>query len=60
MRIYSITGLGRTYLVRAANRAQAVRHVAEGVFAVKVASQEDLVELLPTVKVADATAEAAE
>jgi len=42
-------------LVRAANQAQAIRHVARNRLSVTVASQDDLVELLAAgVKVEDA------
>lgn len=46
-------------LVRAANRPQAVSHVAKELFATRVASQDDLVSLLDQgVKVETASAEA--
>ena len=48
----------RTRLVRAANNSQALRHVAQLHFKVRVASQEDLEILLPSgVKVEQAKQE---
>lgn len=41
-------------LVRATVKGQALRHVAEAVFDVRVAKQSDLERLLPTVKVEEA------
>lgn len=45
-RVYSVTGAGKTRLVRAAHQAQALRHVASDVFTVAVASQDALIELV--------------
>ncbi len=46
-RIYVVAGGGgKDRLIRATSRAQAVRHVAAGVFKVKVASQDDLIRIL--------------
>ena len=47
-RIYVVTDIesNRHRLVRAANQAQAMRHVAQACFDVEVASQDDLVKLL--------------
>lgn len=49
-RIYVVTDTGaqplRSRLVRASTRAKALRHVAENRFAVDVASQQTLVDLL--------------
>lgn len=42
-------------LVRAANQAQAVRHVARAEFTATVATQEELVSLLPDHPVEDAS-----
>jgi hypothetical protein len=48
-RIYRITSLvdGKEHLVRAANVVQARSHVAKAVFETAVATQDDLVRLLP-------------
>lgn len=46
-RIYVVnTGVGSNHLVRAANRHQALSHVARATMAVEVATQDDLVDLL--------------
>jgi hypothetical protein len=47
-RIYVVTDIESNHhrLVRAANQAQAMRHVAQACFDVEVASQDDLVSLL--------------
>jgi hypothetical protein len=47
-RIYLVKDIERNRhrLVRAANQAQAMRHVAQACFDVEVASQDDLVSLL--------------
>lgn len=58
-RIYVVTdGDESTYLVRAGNRAQAMRHVARRTFDARLASQDDLIELIPTHVVEDATVDA--
>lgn len=60
-RIYAITykPSGKTHLVRAATRSQAVHHVARSEFAADVASQDTLVKLLQSgVAVQDAREEA--
>lgn len=45
-RIYLVGNGQQVRLVRAANRAQAVSHVARSTIAVSVATQEELVKLL--------------
>ena len=47
-------------LVRAANRSQAIRHCAKTFFSADLATQDDLVSLLGSVKVETADAEPAE
>jgi hypothetical protein len=65
-RIYVIhdqrgSGPGDQRLVRAGTRAQALRHVAQDVFAVNIASQDALVRLLSSgASVEDAGAESEE
>jgi hypothetical protein len=46
MRIYKVTSPGSNRLVRAANQASAIRHVAHDTMQCAVASQDDLVALL--------------
>ncbi len=60
-RIYIVSSeQGRT-LVRAGNQAQAIRHVAVSQYSAKVASQDELVELVAAGnKVVDASADEAE
>lgn len=48
-RIYLITLGGEERLVKAANAAQAIRHVASKTMNCRVASQDDLAELLTAV-----------
>ena len=56
-RIYVVRASDSTCrLVRAANQVQAVRHAAKAEFTAAVATQDDLVELLPTHKVEEAAA----
>lgn len=60
-RIYAVTNkeTGFEHLVRAANQAQAIRHAARNQFAVEVATQDQLVELIAAgVKVEEAVTEA--
>ncbi len=47
-RIYVVTDIesNKHRLIRAGNRTQAIRHVAQACFDVEVASQDDLVKLL--------------
>lgn len=45
-RIYAVTDGQKARLVRAANRAQALAHVARTSFACDVASQDELVDLV--------------
>lgn len=49
--IYKVSAGGYEHLVRAANRAQAMRHIAKRSIRVELASQDDLVELLPRTEV---------
>lgn len=56
-RIYLVRSVNEsTRLVRATNPAQAVRHVARAEITASVATQDDLVTLLPTHKIEDASA----
>ncbi len=56
-RIYLVQSVNDSKrLVRATNPAQAVRHVARAEITASVASQDDLVTLLPTHKIEDASA----
>lgn len=56
-RIYLVNSVNESKrLVRATNPAQAVRHVARAEITASVASQDDLVTLLPTHKIEDASA----
>lgn len=55
-RIYLVSNAGTDYLVRAQSQAQALSHVVRSTCEVRVASQDDLVVLAPTVKVEDAGA----
>lgn len=60
-RIYVVRASDSTCrLVRASNQAQAVRHAAKAEFTATVATQDDLVSLLPTHQVEEATATEAE
>lgn len=55
-RIYLVSSVNESKrLVRATNPAQAVRHVARAEITASVASQDDLVTLLPTHKIEDAS-----
>lgn len=45
-RIYRVTAHGKDRLVRAPNKAQAIRHVAEDTITAEVASQDRLVQLV--------------
>lgn len=56
-RIYTVSGVASTRLVRATSPSQAMRHVAQSLFKVSVASQDDLVSHVSsgkTVEVANA------
>lgn len=57
-RIYVVNNGPDAHLVRANNRSQAIRHVAEKTMKVEVASQESLVTMITAgAKIQDATAD---
>lgn len=58
-RIYTVTGPGeKVSLVKAANQAQAIRHVARNTFQIEVASAVQVADLIVAgVKVENASAE---
>ncbi len=47
-------------LIRAGNQAQAIRHAAQSRFAIEVASQDDLVQLLASGQAVESAAQASE
>lgn len=56
-RIYLVRSVNEAQrLVRATNPAQAIRHVARAEITATVATQDDLVNLLPTHKIEEASA----
>ncbi len=57
MRIYKVVGADKPRLVQANNQAQAIGHVVRNQFKATVATQADLVDLLPGTKVEKASSE---
>lgn len=56
-RVYVVSNNGTDYLVRAANQAQALKHIVKSYVEVRVASQDDLLLLAGTLKVQEASSE---